>query len=145
MERVGVAPVPNLTPAQQRAGLHKFLYDWVTGMGTLPPERWAWDELGGPQSERAVAPPSALAHLVDALVNDLEPAAEHVEPRLAPFRADLEAAAGAPALLAGSGSACWIAFDDADACERSARRVEAELSLPVHRGATLPSRPGVEQ
>jgi 4-diphosphocytidyl-2-C-methyl-D-erythritol kinase len=104
-----------------------------------PPVYRAWDELGGPRSERAVAPPSALAHLVEALVNDLEPAAERVEPRLAPFRADLEAAAGAPALLAGSGSACWMAFDDPDACERSARRVEAELSLPVHRGTSLPS------
>jgi 4-diphosphocytidyl-2-C-methyl-D-erythritol kinase len=99
----------------------------------------AWDDLGGPGSTRAVAPPRAVAHLVDELVNDLEPAAEHVEPRLAPFRAELEAAATAPALLAGSGSACWIAFDDADACERSARRVEAELSLPVHRGTTVTS------
>jgi 4-diphosphocytidyl-2-C-methyl-D-erythritol kinase len=105
----------------------------------------AWDELGGPQSDRAVAPPSGVAHLVEALVNDLEPAAEHVEPRLAAFRTDLEAAAGAPALLAGSGSACWIAFDDVDACERAARRVEAELSLRAHRGATWPSRPEVEQ
>jgi 4-diphosphocytidyl-2-C-methyl-D-erythritol kinase len=99
----------------------------------------AWDDLGGPASERAVAPPSAVAHLVEALVNDLEPAAEHVEPRLAPFRADLEAAAGAPALLAGSGSACFLAYDDVDACERSARRVERELSLPVHRGTTITS------
>ena len=99
----------------------------------------AWDDLGGPTSTRAVAPPSAVAHLVEALVNDLEPAAEHVEPRLAPFRADLEAAAGAPAILAGSGSACFLAYDDADACERSARRVETELSLPVHRGTTVTS------
>jgi 4-diphosphocytidyl-2C-methyl-D-erythritol kinase len=112
-----------------------------------PPVYRAWDDLGGPQSTRAVAPPRAVVHLVDELVNDLEPAAEQVEPRLAPFRADLEAAARAPALLAGSGSACFVAFDDADACERSARRVEAELSLPVHRGGTLPSlRPrGLEQ
>ena len=39
----------------------------------------AWDELGGPRAE----------------VNDLEPAAEHVEPRLAAFRREVEAAAGA--------------------------------------------------
>jgi 4-diphosphocytidyl-2-C-methyl-D-erythritol kinase len=105
----------------------------------------AWDDLGGPTSTRAVAPPSAVVHLVEALVNDLEPAAEHVEPRLAELRADLEAASGAPALLAGSGSACFLVYDDVDACERSARRVEAELSLPVHRGTTVPSRPEVEQ
>ncbi len=76
---------------------------------------------------------------MDELVNDLEPAAEHVDPRLAPFRENLEAVAGQPALLAGSGSAWFFAFDDADACERSARRVEAELSLPVHRGKTVTS------
>jgi 4-diphosphocytidyl-2-C-methyl-D-erythritol kinase len=104
-----------------------------------PPVYRAWDDLGGPRSTRAVAPPAAVAHLVDELANDLEPAAEHVEPRLATFRADLETAARAPALLAGSGSACFVTFDDADACERSARRVEAELSLPVHRGTSIPS------
>jgi 4-diphosphocytidyl-2C-methyl-D-erythritol kinase len=67
----------------------------------------AWDELGGPSSTRAVPLPEGLAglDLPDRLVNDLEPAAEHVEPRLRPFREALEALAGAPALLAGSGSA----------------------------------------
>jgi hypothetical protein len=28
-----------------KQGLHQFLHDWVTGMGTLAPEDWAWDEL----------------------------------------------------------------------------------------------------
>jgi len=67
----------------------------------------AWDELGGPSSTRAVPLPDGLAGLglPDLLVNDLEPAAEHLEPRLRPFREGLEALAGAPALLAGSGSA----------------------------------------
>jgi 4-diphosphocytidyl-2C-methyl-D-erythritol kinase len=67
----------------------------------------AWDELGGPSSERAVPLPESLAGagLPDHLVNDLEPAAEHLEPRLRPFREALERLAGAPALLAGSGSA----------------------------------------
>lgn len=67
----------------------------------------AWDELGGPSSTRRVPTPAGLAGLglPDSLVNDLEPAAEHVEPRLRPFREALETLAGAPALLAGSGSA----------------------------------------
>jgi 4-diphosphocytidyl-2-C-methyl-D-erythritol kinase len=67
----------------------------------------AWDELGAPSSTRAVPLPDVLAGpgLPDHLVNDLEPAAEHLEPRLRPFREALEAMAGAPALLAGSGSA----------------------------------------
>jgi 4-diphosphocytidyl-2C-methyl-D-erythritol kinase len=67
----------------------------------------AWDELGGPSSTRAVPLPEGLGSLglPDHLVNDLEPAAEHLEPRLRSFREALEALAGAPALLAGSGSA----------------------------------------
>ncbi|HEV8627450.1 MAG TPA: hypothetical protein VG034_23685 [Acidimicrobiia bacterium] len=67
----------------------------------------AWDELGGPSSSREDPLPEGLAGrgLPDHLVNDLEPAAEHLEPRLRPFREALEALAGAPALLAGSGSA----------------------------------------
>ncbi len=28
-----------------RQGQHQFLHDWVTGMGTLAPQDWAWDEL----------------------------------------------------------------------------------------------------
>lgn len=58
----------------------------------------AWDELGGPHAEP----------------NDLEPAAFRLEPRLAEFKAALEAAAGAPATLAGSGSSFWVPGDDAD-------------------------------
>ena len=67
----------------------------------------AWDDLGGPSSTRIVPLPPALAGLglPESLVNDLEPAAEHVEPRLRPFREALEALAGGSALLAGSGSA----------------------------------------
>jgi hypothetical protein len=43
--QVGKAPPPNQSPAERRVGLHRFLHDWVTGMSTLPPEEWAWDEL----------------------------------------------------------------------------------------------------
>lgn len=69
----------------------------------------AWDEMGGPRSRRACPPPPGLeALLPDGLVNDLEPAAEVVEPRLRPFREALEAVAGRPAVLAGSGSAYFV-------------------------------------
>lgn len=47
LEQIGVAPVADESPEQQRTRIHRFLYDWVTGMGSLPPEEWAWDELGG--------------------------------------------------------------------------------------------------
>ncbi|WPB74674.1 catalase family protein [Archangium violaceum] len=60
LERIGVAPVSNEPPEKQRARIHKFLYDWVTGMGTLPPERWAWDDLGGFLSVAQVKPINLL-------------------------------------------------------------------------------------
>ena len=56
----------------------------------------AWDALGGPHDQ----------------VNDLQAAAEHVEPRLREFKRQVEAVAGAPAFLAGSGSSYAVAFDD---------------------------------
>ncbi|MFJ4525900.1 hypothetical protein ACIP4Y_34050 [Streptomyces sp. NPDC088810] len=31
--------------ADGKPGFHRFLHDWVTGKGTLPPEEWAWEEL----------------------------------------------------------------------------------------------------
>jgi 4-diphosphocytidyl-2-C-methyl-D-erythritol kinase len=67
----------------------------------------AWDALGGPRDE----------------VNDLQPAAQHLEPRLAAFRRDLEAAAGAPAILAGSGSSYAVVFDDAAPAAQAYARV----------------------
>jgi catalase len=39
-------PPPKLTPEEQQAALHQLLYKFVTGKGTLPPEEWAWEELG---------------------------------------------------------------------------------------------------
>jgi len=43
---VGVTPKTNPTPEEKQAAVHRFLYEWVTGKGTLPPEQWAWEELG---------------------------------------------------------------------------------------------------
>lgn len=97
----------------------------------------AWDELGGPHGARTIAAPGAVAHLVDELVNDLEPAAEVVEPRLAVFRDALETAAEGPALLAGSGSACWIPFEDPKVARAAAQRVEAFLDVPAYLGMSM--------
>ncbi|HYH51068.1 MAG TPA: hypothetical protein VEG38_16085 [Acidimicrobiia bacterium] len=89
----------------------------------------AWDELGGPSSDRAVALPEALTApgMPGVLVNDLEPAAEHVEPRLRPFREALELLAGAPALLAGSGSAYVVPVASPAQAAVLANQVSAEL------------------
>ncbi|HEV7524736.1 MAG TPA: 4-(cytidine 5'-diphospho)-2-C-methyl-D-erythritol kinase [Acidimicrobiia bacterium] len=69
----------------------------------------AWDDLGGPHDDN----------------NDLRVAAEHVEPRLVEFRREVEAAAGAPAILAGSGSSYAVVFEHAGEAERARTRVAA--------------------
>jgi hypothetical protein len=43
---IGTVPPPNETREEKRAKMYRFLHDWVTGKGTLPPEEWAWNELG---------------------------------------------------------------------------------------------------
>lgn len=43
---IGVAPKATPSPEEKQAAIHRFLYEWVTGKGTLPPEEWAWEELG---------------------------------------------------------------------------------------------------
>jgi 4-diphosphocytidyl-2-C-methyl-D-erythritol kinase len=101
----------------------------------------AWDELGGPRDVRPVAAPPELATFLPTLVNDLEPAAEHVEPRLAGFRHALEEAAAAPALLAGSGSAYAVLCGDEHATRVTAARVHEQLGLPVHAALTLAAHP----
>ncbi|MDQ3944701.1 MAG: hypothetical protein M3357_06040 [Actinomycetota bacterium] len=102
----------------------------------------AWDDLGGPRSERAVPAPPVLAGLVPGgLVNDLEPAAEAVEPRLRPFREALEDLAQAPAVLAGSGSAQAVIVDDPGRASVLAREVTARLGARAW--ATRPVEAGV--
>ncbi len=43
-----------------RPGLHEFLYNWVTGGGTLEKEDWAWDELAALLSYVRVQPVNLL-------------------------------------------------------------------------------------
>jgi 4-diphosphocytidyl-2-C-methyl-D-erythritol kinase len=82
----------------------------------------AWDDLGGPVSARAIDAPDGTP---GPLVNDLEPAAEHVAPELVEFRARVERALGRPALLCGSGSSYAAWFDDPDECDAAATRARA--------------------
>jgi 4-diphosphocytidyl-2-C-methyl-D-erythritol kinase len=104
----------------------------------------AWDELGGPSSTRPVPLPEGLAGLglPEELVNDLEPAAEHVEPRLRPFREALEAMAGAPALLAGSGSAYVVSV--ASPAQAAVVATQAGVELRAMAFATGLATRGVE-
>ena len=95
----------------------------------------AWDDLGGPRAARAVAAPPALAGLTSALLNDLEPAAEAVEPRLVEFRRAFQAAAGREPFLAGSGSAYCVWLDDPERARATATQVERELGVATFAGA----------
>ncbi len=90
----------------------------------------AWDRLGGPVAARRVPPPRPLAPIVPELRNDLEPAAEALEPRLMEFRTALEAAAGRPAILAGSGSAYVVPVNAARSCRSWSKRSAAACTCP---------------
>jgi 4-diphosphocytidyl-2-C-methyl-D-erythritol kinase len=93
----------------------------------------AWDELGGPASNRVVAGPVGLGDLA----NDLEPAAERVEPRLIEFREQLQLAANARAILAGSGSACAVLYEDAaDAATALEQVMNAAIASTCFVGVT---------
>jgi hypothetical protein len=41
----GAAPPVDETPVQARARSRQFLHDFLTGVGKLPADEWAWDEL----------------------------------------------------------------------------------------------------
>jgi 4-diphosphocytidyl-2-C-methyl-D-erythritol kinase len=98
----------------------------------------AWDALGGPRSDRVVPAPSAVSGVDQTCTNDLEPAAESVEPRLVEFRRALEEAAGAPALLAGSGSAYAVMVEGDDAVATNiARKIRRALKVPVASSHTV--------
>jgi len=81
----------------------------------------AWDELGGPTGA------TVEVEGLPPLRNDLEPAAHHLEPRLAAFKHDIEQAAGLPALLAGSGSSYAVVVPPG----RSADDVRARIAVAV--------------
>jgi 4-diphosphocytidyl-2-C-methyl-D-erythritol kinase len=90
-----------------------------------------WDELGGPVTERVIPTKGRLAEIVAELGNDLEPAAEALEPRMREFRVALEAAAGGPALMAGSGSAYVVPVADARKLPALVEQVGRRLRVPV--------------
>jgi 4-diphosphocytidyl-2-C-methyl-D-erythritol kinase len=97
----------------------------------------AWDELGGPRSARSIPAPAPIAALTATLVNDLEPAAEKIEPRLRPFRERLEGASGREALLAGSGSSYVVLVDGPRGLPERAQEVGKEIGVPVVAAATV--------
>ncbi len=102
-----------------------------------PPVFRAWDELGEPRSVRFLSAPPAVAHLVDGFVNDLEPAAERVEPRVREFREALERVTNSTALLAGSGSSYWLPAADDETARQIAAQVRTQLGVETFSGRVL--------
>ena len=105
----------------------------------------AWDELGGPRSSRAVASPPPLDALAPELVNDLEPAAEHVEPRLRPLRERIEDAIGRGALMAGSGPTYAVLADGPVGLPERAQELSAAVGVPVAAAATVSKAVRIER
>jgi 4-diphosphocytidyl-2-C-methyl-D-erythritol kinase len=95
----------------------------------------AWDVLGGPESTRIVRPTLNGP----ALRNDLEPAAEVVDPQLVALRDAIVAATGYEPVLAGSGSAYALCVADATEADAVAATLRgAEPHLTVFAGHTTP-------
>ncbi len=53
-------PSANGSPELARERMHQFLYNFLTGMGKLPPAEWAWEELGAFLSFRQLRPLNLL-------------------------------------------------------------------------------------
>ena len=91
----------------------------------------AWDELGGPDGR------TVEIDGLPPLRNDLEPAAHHVEPRLSAFKDSVQRAAGAPALLAGSGSSYAVVYRDHTEAEAARARISEVVGGQVVVGRTV--------
>ena len=126
-----------LDPVELAGELHLVVAKPAFSLAT-PPVFRAWDALGEPTSDRTVPAPSAVSHLVTELVNDLEPAAEQVNPDVREFRERLERVTGFPALLAGSGSSYWCPVADVDVAATLAARVESEMHVQAFAAHVLP-------
>jgi 4-diphosphocytidyl-2-C-methyl-D-erythritol kinase len=96
-----------------------------------------WDELGGPRSSRTIHAPAPIDAFAPSLVNDLEPAAEKVEPRLQDFRERLEEAVGRGALMAGSGSTYVVLADGPRGLPERAQEVGKAIGAPVVASASV--------
>jgi 4-diphosphocytidyl-2-C-methyl-D-erythritol kinase len=105
----------------------------------------AWDELGGPRSSRSVPSPPPLDALTPELVNDLEPAAEHVEPRLRPLRERIEDVLGGGALMAGSGPTYAVLADGPVGLPERAQELSAAIGVPVAAAATVSKAVRIER
>jgi len=94
----------------------------------------AWDALGEPRAHRELDAPRGYP---GPFVNDLEPAAEHIEPRLQTFRENAEDIMGKPLLMCGSGSAFVAWFDDDAAANDAQQRAADAIGERVWRSDVI--------
>ncbi len=99
--------------------------------------RRAWDKLGGPRSSRTVPAPPPIDALTPTLTNDLEPAAEIVEPRLRPLREQIEDNLGRDAIMAGSGPTYVVLADGPHGLPDRAHELSAAIGVPVVAAASV--------
>jgi 4-diphosphocytidyl-2-C-methyl-D-erythritol kinase len=122
-----IEPIDGLTPLDLVIAAPHFGCD-------TPAVYRAWDALGGPRASREVAAPAGYP---GPFVNDLEPAAEQLEPRLIDFRREFEQCTHRPALLCGSGSAFAAWFDDDLGCDDAYRLAQERFGDRVWRATTI--------
>ena len=91
----------------------------------------AWDALGGPVGE------TITVDGLPPLRNDLEAAAQQVQPRLVAFKTAVELAAGAPAILAGSGSSYAVIVQTDAEADAARTRIAATVDGEVVVGHTV--------
>lgn len=98
----------------------------------------AWDDLGGPHGDPVPAP-AALAEVTGELVNDLEPAARHLDPRLVLIAETAPRPGSGRWLLAGSGACLWAFADDLQAAGRCRDDLARRPGLRAWVGTILPA------
>lgn len=104
------------------------IFLWVPGFGLSTPAVYRrFDELGFPRGPRVEDVPASLRGHAP-LGNDLIPAAESLEPRLAEHRRVLGALLERPVLMSGSGSALFSFFGSPEEARAAARAVATDLN-----------------
>lgn len=104
------------------------IFLWVPSFGLSTPAVYRrFDEMGFPRGPRVEDVPASLRDLAP-FGNDLIPAAESLEPRLAEHRRVLGALLERPILMSGSGSALFSFFGSPEEARDAARAVATDLN-----------------
>ncbi|MCG6956341.1 MAG: 4-(cytidine 5'-diphospho)-2-C-methyl-D-erythritol kinase [Gemmatimonadetes bacterium] len=121
----------------------------------LPPVHvstaWAYRELDarratggeGPFLEVGTDGPVDWAEVAAFAANDFEDVVAAAHPEVAESLRVLREAGAAPAMLSGSGAACFGVFADADAAAEAIRMMSQRVTWPIRAARTLTAWPGL--